>query len=192
MPASSWPFQGRWWESSPRDPHGPLSQSDWHKSVALNDKVCRDVYISAWCGWQGLAVVFINCPLAVTLCQWSGPNLCRQISSVQKWKLIESLAANSCRDTLYKLAYFVKPSPDNTSPPQPTLSHLLSLSLSLSSLTQTIAYHHTHAEHAYIILVPKWLMVCVCLMVCDARHLMCVCVGMAQSGSSFHLRGFVT
>ncbi|TNN88141.1 hypothetical protein EYF80_001722 [Liparis tanakae] len=23
----------------PRDPHGPLSPSDWHKSVALNDKL---------------------------------------------------------------------------------------------------------------------------------------------------------
>ena len=114
VPASSWPFQGRRRESSPRDLHGPLSLSDWHESVALNDKVCGDVYIGSRPGWQRLAVVFINCPLAVTLCRWSGPNLCRQISSVQKWRLIESLVANAAWYTLYKLAYFVNPSPDNT------------------------------------------------------------------------------
>lgn len=177
MPASSWPFQGRRRESYPWDPHGPLSPSDWHKSVALNNKVCRDVYISAQHGWQGLAVVFINCPLAVTLCQWSGPNLCRQISLVQKWKLMESLAANSSRDTLYKLAYFVKPSPDNT--PHPTT---LPLSLSLFHLSHNII--HTPSTH--IILVPKWLMVCVCLMACEARYLMCVCLCVSTSIAVLH------
>lgn len=40
-------FSGTTARELPLGPHGPLSPSDWHKSVALNDKVCRDVYISA-------------------------------------------------------------------------------------------------------------------------------------------------
>lgn len=148
VPTSSWPFQGRRGESSPREPLSPLSPPDWHKSAALNDKVCRDVYIRAGFVWQGLAVVFINCPLAVTLCQWSPSNLCKQISSVQKWKLIESLAPNSCRDTLYKLAYFVKPSLDNNpSAPKPTT--FPQSPLSLSFLTQTKTEHHTLSLRHY-------------------------------------------
>lgn len=126
-------------------PWGPLRSpvTVWLAQVccAQRQSLHRRLYQRpAWLtgpGWQGLAVVFINCPLAVTLCQWSGPNLCRQISSVQKWKLIESLAANSSWDTLYKLAYFVKPSLDNT--PSPSSATILPLSHFPPSLTRTIA-----------------------------------------------------
>lgn len=104
-------------------PPVPVSHSEWHRSVRLKHKVRLDVYIALSWQWQRLAAVFVSCPLLLTLCRWMQANLCGQISSVQKWKLIESLPANSRQDCLCKLAYFVKPCPNNLS--------ILSLSLSL-------------------------------------------------------------
>lgn len=112
----------------------------------------------------------------MTLCQWSGPNLCGKISSVQKWKLIESLAANSSWDTLYKLAYFVKPSLDNAplSPhhPHPLLppSPPLLFHLSFSTWQNII----TLPENTANFIPSEWLMVWVCLIVCEVRYLMMV------------------
>lgn len=92
-------------------PTVPVSHSEWHRSIQLKRKVRPDVYIAQSWQWQRLAAVFVSCPLLLTHCRWMQANLCSQISSVQKWKLIESLPANSRQDCLCKLAYFVKPCP---------------------------------------------------------------------------------
>lgn len=111
-------------------PPVPVSHSEWHRSVQLKHKVRPDVYIVLSWQWQRLAAVFVSCPLLLTLSRWMQANLCSQISFVQKWKLIESLPANSKQDCLCKLAYFVKPCPNNLS--------ILSLSLFLNLKTLSL------------------------------------------------------